>query len=98
VPYVPLTGVVLDADGAFAAGARVFLKGGGARTFILAEPVVTDVSGRFTIAGLSGREYRLFAERIQSSDGKRRLENSEEVEITAQQGLPPARLRLKPAY
>ena len=61
--FVSLTGVVFDASGTPAANARVYLKGPAESDYLLGEPVVTGPDGRFTLAAVAGRSYRLFAER-----------------------------------
>lgn len=82
--YVPITGVVLDADGSPVADARVFLKG---ETFVEGEPVVTDADGRFSIAALAGGEYAVFAER--SVDGSAiRVESSDPVAVSVTGSAP----------
>jgi 5-hydroxyisourate hydrolase-like protein (transthyretin family) len=97
-PYVGLTGVVFDADGVPAEGARVFLMGVGERGQILAEPVLTDASGRFALAAPAHREYRVFAERERPGDPARRVEWSEQASLTAEVPSKPLRLTLRRRY
>ena len=52
--YVAVSGVVFDAGGAPAEGARVFLKGVGEGDRIVSEPVLADFMGRFVIAAREG--------------------------------------------
>lgn len=93
---VPVTGVVLDPDGAPAAGARVFLAGGPERSFILGMPVVADDQGRFTLAAFEGFDYSLFAER---REGEWRVSQaSDQQRFPAGAGLPPFRLVLRVRY
>ena len=68
--YVAVSGVVFDADGTPAEGARVFLKGVGEEDRIVSEPVAADFMGGFVIAARAGTEYRLFAERSRPAAGR----------------------------
>jgi hypothetical protein len=78
---VQLSGVVLDAAGAPAEGARVFLRGPSERDYVVGEPVVADFVGRFTIAAVAG-DYVLFAERVRAGDAHGRLDVSETLHIS----------------
>ncbi len=97
-PYVGLTGVVFDADGVPAERARVFLMGVGERGQILAEPVLTDMSGRFALAAPAHREYKVFAERERPGNPARRVEWSEQTSLTAEVPVKPLRLTLRRRY
>jgi 5-hydroxyisourate hydrolase-like protein (transthyretin family) len=98
VTYVTLAGVVVDAGGTPAAYAKVYLKGLEDSGFILSEPAVTDASGRFMLAAISGRTYRLFAERARTDTGVTRVDSSDQVPLTATSGAPPLTLTLRRRY
>jgi Carboxypeptidase regulatory-like domain len=92
--YVPLSGFVLNADGAPAEGARVYLKGASEEARILSEPATVDFLGRFVIAGLANTDYRLFAERTRD----RRVDSSDQVSVRAAAGLKTLKLVLRRRY
>jgi hypothetical protein len=92
--YVPLTGFVVTSDGTAAEGARVYLKAPGEGARILSAPVTVDFLGRFTVAGLAGADYRVFAELVRD----RRLEASDERDVRAAAGLAPVRLVVRRRY
>jgi hypothetical protein len=98
--YVPVSGIVFDADGRPAEGARVFLKGLAEddADYILTEPVTADASGKFVVAALGGAEYRLFAERGRLEGRLERVDSSEQVRLMAVEGLKPLRLTLQRRY
>jgi hypothetical protein len=96
--YVAVSGVVFDANGALAEGARVFLKGMGEGDRIVSEPVVADFVGRFVIAAREGFEYRIFAERAREVGRPSNVDSSDEVKLTAVEGLKPVRLALERRY
>jgi 5-hydroxyisourate hydrolase-like protein (transthyretin family) len=98
VAFVPVTGVVFEGDGSPAVNARVYLKGAENDNFILNEPAVTDAGGRFTLAAVAGREYRLFAERERADAGRSRIDSSEQLPFTAAAGAPPFKLTLRRRY
>ena len=98
VTYVTVTGVVVDAGGTPAAYAKVYLKGLEDSGFILSEPAVTDASGRFMLAAISGRTYRLFAERARTDTGVTRVDSSDQLPLTAAGGAPPLKLTLRRRY
>ena len=98
VQYTAVTGIVLEADGWPAPGARVYLKGHADTDYIVGEPAVTDASGRFVLAAISGRPYRLFAERQRSGTPNARLDSSEQVPFVGSVNLPPFRLTLRRRY
>jgi hypothetical protein len=98
VPYVRVSGVVLDADGYFAAGARVYLAGPNVGDALLTEPAITGASGRFVIAALAGREYRLLAERTPARDAGSRVDSCDPILVRAEPGLLPVRLKLRARY
>jgi hypothetical protein len=93
--FVPITGVVLDADGRPAEGARVFIKGVATSDRILAEPVVADFMGQFTIAAVPGADVQVFAERPR---GESRSDASGVAVVTVQRGLTPIKLTLARQY
>lgn len=96
--YVPISGVVFDADGAPADGARVYLKGVGENERIVSEPVMADFMGRFVIAARAGRDYGLFAERVRPGRTAARIDSADEMRLTAVDGLKPVRLTLTRRY
>ena len=96
--YVAVSGVVFDAGGAPAEGARVFLKGVGEGDRIVSEPVVADFMGRFVIAAREGFEYRIFAERAREAGRPSSVDSADEVTLTATEGLKPVRLTLERRY
>jgi len=93
--YVPLSGVVLDAAGAPAEGARVFLKGVGDNDRIVSEPVIADFMGRFVVAARSGTEYGVFAERARAGGRTAAIDATNTLRVTAADGLAPIRLVLE---
>jgi len=97
VVYAQITGIVLAPNGALSPGARVYLKGPSAADYILTEPAIADDQGRFVVSVLSGREYRIFAERTQRSD-RVRIESSDPIAVTAAANLPPLTLALRRRY
>ena len=96
--YVPVSGVVLDADGTPAEGARVFLKGVGDDDRIVSEPVVADFMGRFVIAARAGAEYGLFAERPRPGGRTVRVDSTDTVRVTAAEKPTLVRLTLARRY
>ena len=96
--FVPISGSVRDGDGAPAANARVFLKGPAEADYILSEPAITDAAGRFSLAGIAGRGYRLFAERARSDGPNAGIDSSEQVAVTASDAAPPTTLILRRRY
>jgi hypothetical protein len=96
--YVPVSGVVLDAGGSPAEGARVYVKGPGEDDRIVSEPVVADFMGRFVIAARAGVEYGVFAERPRAGGRSGGVDASETRRLTAAEGLPPLRLVLARRY
>jgi Carboxypeptidase regulatory-like domain len=96
--YVAVSGVVFDAGGALAEGARVFLKGMGEGDRIVSEPVAADFMGRFVIAAREGFEYSIFAERAREVGRPSNVDSSDEVKLTAVEGLKPVRLALQRRY
>jgi hypothetical protein len=96
--YVPISGVVFDADGAPAEGARVYLKGVGENERIVSEPVIADFMGRFVIAARAGTGCALFAERARPGGSLSRVDSADEVRVTAVAGLNPVRLTLVRRY
>jgi hypothetical protein len=93
IRYVEITGSVVTGTRTPAEGARVYLKGPAERDFIVTEPVLTDLNGRFTIAGLSGAAYALFAEGPERSV---RLDATEPIVLTAAPASAPLLLVLRP--
>jgi Carboxypeptidase regulatory-like domain len=98
VQYVQVSGFVVDPDGAPASGVRVYLKGRADDDYIVSEGVKTDGSGRFTIAALGGRDYRLFAERLRPGDRAHRIDSTDPLLLSAIEGLKPVRLTLQRRY
>jgi hypothetical protein len=96
--YVPVSGVVFDADGTPAEGARVYLKGAGDDARIVSEPVPVDFVGRFVIAALAGTDYLLFAERARPGGRSSRVDSTDQLRLTAVEGLTPIRLTLARRY
>ncbi len=98
VRFVPVSGVVFDGSGAPAANAKVYLKGASETAYVLGAPVVTGVDGRFTLAAIAGRSYRIFAERPRGEGPGGRLDSSEQVPIAAASGSAPVKLVLRQLY
>ena len=96
--YVPVSGIVFDAAGMPAEGARVYLKGVGEDDRIVSEPVAVDFVGRFVIAALAGTDYLLFAERSRPEGRSSRTDSTDQLRLTAVEGLKPVRLRLERRY
>jgi hypothetical protein len=96
--FVPISGVVLDADGAPADRARVYIKGVEEDDEIVAEPAITDSSGRFVIAAVADAPYRLFAERDRSEGEIRRIDSTDPVTLTATDRMSAVRLSLRRRY
>jgi hypothetical protein len=96
--FVVLSGVVLDAGGVPAEGARVFLKGASEDDRIVSEPVIADFMGRFAIAARAGIEYGLFAERPRPGGRVSGVDATSTHRVTAADGLAPVRLVLAPRY
>ena len=94
IKYVSVSGFVLDADGAPAEGARVYVRGVAEGDHIVAEPATVDFLGRFVIAVLAGGDYQVFAERLQSP----KTDATEPVRVTASDALKPLRLVLRRRY
>jgi hypothetical protein len=96
--YVAVAGVVFDADGTPAEGARVYLKGLGEDDRVLSEPVAADFMGGFVIAARAGTDYRLFAERPRPGGRSSRVDSTDPIHLTAADGLAPVRLKLERRY
>ncbi len=96
--YVAVAGVVFDADGTPAEGARVYLKGVGGDDRILSEPVAADFMGGFVIAARAGADYQLFAERPRPGGRSSRVDSTDPIHLTAADGLAPVRLKLERRY
>jgi hypothetical protein len=96
--FVSLTGVVFDASGTPAANARVYLKGPAESDYVLGEPVVTGPDGRFTLAAVAGRSYRVFAERPRDESPGGRIDSSEQATVAAGPEIPPIKLVLRRPY
>jgi Carboxypeptidase regulatory-like domain len=98
VAFVAVSGLVLDPDGTPATGARVYLKGQAEADYILSEPAITDAGGRFTLAAVAGRGYRVFAERPRGEASNSRVDSSEQIPFTAAASEPPFKLTLRRRY
>jgi len=98
VDFVAISGVVLDANGAFAANARVYLKGASENSYVLGEPVVTGADGRFVLAAMAGRPYRVFAERLRGDGPGARVDSSEQFATMASRDAVPVKLVLRQLY
>jgi hypothetical protein len=96
--FVPVSGIVLDAGGSPAPNARVYLKGQAEADYILSEPAVTDAGGRFTLAAIAGRGYRLFAERHREEGSSVRIDSSEQTPFVASATAAPFKLSLRARY
>ena len=96
--FVGISGVVLDPNGAPAADARVYLKGASETGYVLGEPVVTGADGRFTLAAIAGRTYRVFAERPRGDAPGARIDSSEQVATTASRDGALVKLVLRQLY
>jgi hypothetical protein len=96
--YVAVSGIVLDAGGAPAEGARVFLKNVGDDDRIVSEPVTADFMGRFVIAARAGIEYGLFAERARPGSRAGGVDATDTLRLTATDGLALVRLVLERRY
>lgn len=92
-----ISGVVVDSERTPVEGARVYLRGPAERDFILTEAVVTDASGRFTIAAIA-EEYVLFAERVRPGSGHGRMDSTDLRRIVPTPGQAAVRLTLRPRY
>lgn len=97
IRLLEISGVVLDSELTPVDAARVYLRGPAERDFILTEAVVTDVSGRFTIAAIE-QEYLLFAERARPGIGHRRMDSTDLLRIVPPSGRASVRLTLRPRY
>jgi hypothetical protein len=97
-PHAAVRGTVTGSDGAPVAGAKVYLKGPEEGSYVLSEPAVTGVDGRFVLAVAVGEQYQLFAEHVVEEEGRRRIATSEPVRLTGVPGLAELTLLLRPAY
>ena len=95
VVFATVSGIVVDAAGAPAANALVYLK---EADYILSEPAITDGSGRFTLAAVAGGSYQLFAERPRDEAASVRVDSSEPISFTAAADAPPVKLVLRARY
>lgn len=91
---VTVGGVVLDADGTPAEGARVYLKSAADGGRILAEPAVADFLGRFMLSLVAGGEYHVFAERARGT----RVDSSPPARLRAASAAVPLKLVLQRRY
>ena len=94
VRFVEIDGVIVDTDRVPVEGARVYLRGPRERDFIVTAPVVTDPSGRFTIAAVMGEEYLVFAERPRPGDSGW-LDSTRLVRVAAVPAHPRLMLTLR---
>jgi hypothetical protein len=79
--FAPIEGIVVDAAGRPAEGARVFLAGPEPGDHILGGPAITDMLGRFVLTAAAGQEYSVFAERARSGGTAPRLDVSVPVRV-----------------
>jgi hypothetical protein len=89
---VAVPGIVIDPDGAPAAGARVFVGG----QYVRGAPVVADSSGRFMVTAFEGFTYRIFAQAEPAAS--RQMTSSDPQTFTATANLPPLRVALRRRY
>jgi hypothetical protein len=97
ISFVEITGVIFDSDRVPVEGARVYLRGPAERDFILTAPVVTDLSGRFTITAVADQEYVVFAERP-SRNARGRLDSTNLVRVIATPTHARLQLTLRPPH
>jgi hypothetical protein len=97
VRLLEISGVVFDSELTPVDGARVYLRGPAERDFLLTEAVVTDASGRFTIAAME-QEYLLFAERARPGIGHGGMDSTDLLRIVPTPGRASVRLTLRPRY
>ena len=96
--YAAISGVVLDATGSPAEGARIYLKGAGEGERIVSEPVVADFMGRFVIAARVGVDYILFGERPRPGERSGRVDSTDPLALTAAPNMKSLRLSLHRRY
>ena len=65
---------------------------------IVSEPVAVDFVGRFVIAARAGTDYLLFAERARPGGRSSRVDSTDQLRLTAVDGLKPVRLTLARRY
>lgn len=95
--FVQITGVIFDSGRVPVEGARVYLRGPAERDVILTAPVVTDLSGRFTITAVADQEYIVFAERP-NGNGRGRLDSTDLVRVIATPAHARLKLTLRPPH
>jgi hypothetical protein len=95
VRLVRLEGSVHGADGAPAAGARVFLKDAAEEGRIVGTAAIADDLGRFVLAVLEDERYQVFAERPMSTGTASGPDFSDPVSVNARAGMPPLRLTVR---
>ena len=96
--YAAISGVVLDATGSPAEGARIYLKGAGEDERIVSEPVIADFMGRFVIAARVGVDYVLFGERPRPGERSGRVDSTDPLALTATPNMKSLRLSLHRRY
>ena len=96
--YAAISGVVLDATGGPAEGARIYLKGASEGERIVSEPVIADFMGRFIIAARVGGDYILFGERPRPGERPGRVDSTDPLPLTAAPNMKSVRLSLQRRY
>ena len=97
ISFVEITGVIFDSSRVPVEGARVYLRGPAEGDVILTAPVVTDLSGRFTITAVADQEYVVFAERP-NQHGRGRLDSTDLVRVIATPTHARLTLTLRPPH
>lgn len=97
VSFVEITGVIFDSGQVPVEGARVYLRGPAERDIILTAPVVTDLSGRFTITAVADQEYVVFAEHP-NRNAHGRLDSTDLVRVIATPTPVRLKLTLRPPH
>jgi hypothetical protein len=83
ISFAAIQGVVREATGVPAVGARVFLAGPNVGDHIVGEPAITDEFGQFVLSAPAGQQYRLFAERSRPGSAGSRVDATDVLTVTA---------------